>query len=156
MRREDREVTDGKRINEIILSCHCCRLGFYDDGDVYIVPLNFGYAEKNGKGTFYFHGAKEGRKIDLIAKIHSAGFELDTDFKINEGETACQYSARFLSVIGTGRVEFVEDRIEKESALQAIMLHNTGKAQWDFTDAMLDTVCVFKLKVEKVSCKEHL
>ena len=156
MRRKDREVTDNKKINDIISKCHCCRLGFCDDKEVYIVPLNFGFVETDGKRTFYFHGAKEGRKIDLISKTHSAGFELDTNYKLHEGDTACEYSASFLSVIGTGRVEFVEDREEKGAALQAIMFSNTGKSDWSFTDAMINSVCIFKLEVEKISCKEHL
>ena len=43
MRRKDREVTDEARIDEIISRCNCCRIGFNDSGEVYIVPLNFGY-----------------------------------------------------------------------------------------------------------------
>ena len=155
MRRQDREVTSEEKINEIIRRCHCVRLGFYDEGEVYIVPLNFGYDEGDGRRTFYFHGAKEGRKIDLIAKDHTVGFEMDTNYKLNEGETACDYSARFLSIIGTGRVSFVEGREEKAAGLQSIMLHHTGKDDWEFSEAMLNAVCVFKLDVEKISCKEH-
>lgn len=68
MRRKDREVTDPERIDAIIRACHCCRLGFYDNGEVYIVPLDFGYDEKEGKRTFYFHGAKEGRRMDCILR----------------------------------------------------------------------------------------
>ena len=64
MRRKNREVTDRARIEEIIRSCHVCRLGFVDDGRAYIVPMNFGYVEEDGKYVFYFHSAKEGRKID--------------------------------------------------------------------------------------------
>ncbi|MFR9159268.1 MAG: pyridoxamine 5'-phosphate oxidase family protein [Ruthenibacterium lactatiformans] len=56
-----------RKITQIIQTCHCCRLGFCDNGAVYIVPLNFGYAEENGKRVFYFHSAKSGRKLDLIA-----------------------------------------------------------------------------------------
>ena len=55
MRRTDREITDAEKITQIIQTCHCCRLGFCDNGAVYIVPLNFGYAEENGKRVFYFH-----------------------------------------------------------------------------------------------------
>ena len=44
MRRTDREITDAEKITQIIQTCHCCRLGFCDNGAVYIVPLNFGYA----------------------------------------------------------------------------------------------------------------
>jgi len=29
---------------------------------VYIVPLNFGFKSENGRRTFYFHGAKEGKR----------------------------------------------------------------------------------------------
>ena len=75
MRRNDREVTDIAKISDIISKCHCCRLGFYDAGKVYIVPLNFGYEETNGTWIFYFHGAAEGRKIDLIKQTHHAGFD---------------------------------------------------------------------------------
>jgi nitroimidazol reductase NimA-like FMN-containing flavoprotein (pyridoxamine 5'-phosphate oxidase superfamily) len=156
MRRKDREIMNNEKINEIISNCHCCRLGFYDDGEIYIVPLNFGYSEKDGNRTFYFHGAKEGRKIDLISKTHSVGFELDTNYKLNEGEIACQYSARFQSIIGTGYTSFIEDPVEKKAALQAIMLHNTAKDSWNFSDVMLNSVCVFKLEVKKLSCKEYL
>ena len=77
MRRTDREITDAEKITQIIQTCHCCRLGFCDNGAVYIVPLNFGYAEENGKRVFYFHSAKSGRKLDLIAGTPSVGFELD-------------------------------------------------------------------------------
>ena len=75
MRRTDREITDAEKITQIIQTCHCCRLGFCDNGAVYIVPLNFGYAEENGKRVFYFHSAKSGRKLDLIAGTPSVGFE---------------------------------------------------------------------------------
>ncbi len=156
MRRNDREILDGESIKSIISDCHCLRLGLYDEGEVYIVPLNFGYAEQDGKISFYFHGAKEGRKIDLISKTHRAGFEMDANYALNEGESACEYSARFRSVIGIGRVEFIEDAAEKEAALQAIMHQSTSKSGWSFSDAMLASVCVFKLEVEKISCKEHL
>ena len=109
MRRRDREVSDPAKIREIIAACHCCRLGFADGGKIYIVPLNFGYQEEDGQRTFFFHSAPEGRKIDLIEKTHCAGFELDTHYQLNSADTACAHSARFQSVIGSGRVEFVRE-----------------------------------------------
>ena len=59
MRRKDREVTDPKRIADVISRCSCFRIGFYDDGEVCIVPLNFGYEIKDDTYILYFHGAKE-------------------------------------------------------------------------------------------------
>ena len=61
MRRKDREITDSARIDAVIRGCDCCRLGFCDAGEVYILPLNFGYENREGKRTFYFHSAREGR-----------------------------------------------------------------------------------------------
>lgn len=156
MRRKDREVTDQQRIGEIIAACPCCRLGFCEEGKAYIVPLNFGYEEKDGGYVFYFHSAKEGRKIDLIRKTHYAAFEMDANMEVYGKDTACSYAARFQSVMGSGTVSFVEEKEEKLHALRAIMRHNTGKEDFDFEENMLCAVCVFKLTAEELSCKEHL
>lgn len=155
MRRKDREITDSAKIKEVIADCQCCRLAFCDREKPYIVPLSFGYTERDGKIVFYFHSAQEGRKIDLIRRTGYAGFEMDTHYKLNESETACGWSARFRSVIGGGRVSIVETEAEKREGLQVIMRHLTGKDQWEFEENMLKVVCVFKLEVEELSCKEH-
>jgi hypothetical protein len=155
VRRKDREVTDIVKIKEIIDNCHCCRLGFSDGGRVYIVPLNFGYEEKGGTITFYFHGATEGRKIDLIKKEGYAGFEIDTDYELKTANEPCGYTAKFSSVIGTGKVSIIEDIEEKKHGLKQIMCHNVGDKNWDFPLAMVNKTAVFKLETEEFSCKVH-
>lgn len=87
MRRKDREVTDEARIDEIISRCNCCRIGFNDSGEVYIVPLNFGYVKQDGRRTFYFHSAKDGRKIDLVKDGYEVGFEMDCGYELHPGES---------------------------------------------------------------------
>ena len=155
MRRKDREVTDFAKIENIISRCTCCRIGFQDDGEVYIVPLNFGYETKDDTYTFYFHGAKEGRKIDIMQKNPVVGFEMDTDYALKEADTACGYSARFQSIIGTGIVSIVSESDEKKLGLSLLMEHNAGKKNWTFDEKMMNAVAVFKLEVTKMSCKEH-
>lgn len=155
MRRKDREVTDPARISDIISRCVCCRIGFCDDGEVYIVPLNFGCEAKNDTYVFYFHGAKEGRKLDLIQKNPHVGFEMDTDYALHEADIACGYSARFQSVVGNGVMSMVSESAEKQRGLSLLMEHNTGKREWDFDEKALHAVSVFKLEVTKLSCKEH-
>lgn len=155
MRRNDREVIDQQKIESIISFCHCCRLGFYDNDGVYIVPLNFGYEKIGEKRIFYFHGAKEGRKIDLIKTGNPVGFEMDTNYKLHENENACGYSAGFQSIIGTGKIVLIEDLDEKIHALQQIMFHYTEKRDWEFPMEMLKNMSVFKLEVREISCKEH-
>ncbi len=156
MRRKDREVTDLTKICEIMKRCDCCRVGFCDEGQVYIVPLNFGYIQKEGNFVLYFHGAKVGRKASLIQKAPHVGFEMDTDHKLNEAESACDYSYRFQSIIGNGIICEIDDLEEKKQGLNCIMEHATGRQEWEYPENMLKGVGVFKLVVEELSCKEHL
>lgn len=158
MRRKDREVLDETKIDEFIRNCDCCRIGLYDkeNDEVYIVPLNFGYSNVNNKRVFYFHGAKVGRKIDLISKSSKVTFEMDSNHELIVGKRACNYSERFQCVMGTGLISFVKDNEEKALALNEIMFQNMGKKDWDFSEAMLNGVAVFKIEVTSLSCKEHL
>ena len=156
MRRKDREVTAPEKIADIIDRCVCCRIGFNDSGSVYIVPLSFGYERAGDTFVFYFHSAREGRKIDLIHTSPHVGFEMDTDYQLNEADMACGYSARFRSVIGNGVMSIVEDDAEKRRGLTLLMAHNTEKRDWPFDEKMLAAVMVFKLEVTTMSCKEHL
>ena len=155
MRRKDREITDDYQIDTIITSCNCCRLGFYDQDNVYIFPLSFGYEKKAGTRIFYFHSAKQGKKIQLMKTNPRVGFELDTGYRLQEGKTACEYSAGFQSIIGNGIVSMIHNDAEKKHALQCLMYQNTHKNHWEFSEKMIDTVCVFKMEVITLSCKEH-
>lgn len=158
MRRKDREVTDPIKIEDIIRRCTCLRIGFYDDGDIYIVPLNFGYEIKNDTYVFYFHGASKGRKADLIQKCPGVGFEMETNYAVyshSENDVACDCTARFQSIIGNGFVKTVTEYEEKIRGLKLLMEHNTGKQEWIFDEKMMGAVTVFKLEVTKMSCKEH-
>ncbi len=155
MRRKERAVTDAAKLEEIVQKCQCCRIGLADNGQVYIVPLSFGYVKENGQYTLYFHSAKEGRKMDLIRKSPEAGFEMDTDYALKTAGSACGHSAYFKSIIGCGRIYIVEDAEEKKLGLRAIMEHTAGTGDWEFTEKMLDAVCVLKLIVSEMSGKEN-
>ena len=158
MRRKDREVLDEIKIDEFIRNCDCCRIGFYDkeNDEVYIVPLNFGYSNIDNKRVFYFHGAKEGRKIELISKTKKVSFEMDSNHELIVGKMACNYSERYQSVMGIGIISFVEDKEEKAKALNEIMFQSTGEKDWEFLEPMLNGVVVFKIEVTSISAKERL
>jgi nitroimidazol reductase NimA-like FMN-containing flavoprotein (pyridoxamine 5'-phosphate oxidase superfamily) len=153
MRRNDREITDKASIEQFIAKEQIIRIAFYDNGDLYIVPLNYGYVYENDKYTFYFHGAKAGRKYELSKASPNVGFEIDGAYELLEADAACDYSAKFQSVIGTGRLSIIEDDEEKIKGLNALMNHISGKAKWDYSKEMVDAVAVFRLEVDKLSCK---
>ena len=72
MRRTDREVTDPAAVDAIIRESPCCRLGMRDGEGVYLVPMNFGFTNVEGRRTFYFHSAPEGHKIGLLRRAQTA------------------------------------------------------------------------------------
>ena len=156
MRRKEREVTDAAKINAVIDSCDCCRLGFVDGDEAYIVPVNFAMTEEEGKRVFYIHGAKEGRKAGLIRERGRCSFEMDTTHKVMTADTACDYSFLYQSVMGKGSIAFVEDVEKKAAALNLIMGHYSGKADWSFPEEMLKRTGLMRLEVDEISCKEHL
>ena len=152
MRRRDREITDKNAIAEFIAKEQILRIAFYDKGDIYIVPVNYGYSYDE-QYSFYFHGAKAGRKYELAKKKPTVGFEIDGNYMLIGSEVACGFSAAFQSVIGTGTLSLVEDNAEKINGLNTIMKQTTSKAEWNYSDEMLDAVAVFRLVVDKLSCK---
>lgn len=64
MRRAEKEITNRREIDSILLKATVCRIGFIDHETAYIVPLNFGYSDN----CLYFHSAPNGKKIDLLKK----------------------------------------------------------------------------------------
>ena len=105
MRRRDREVTDAEAIELFISKQQVIRIGFYDNGEVYIVPVNYGYELNDGAYTFYFHGAKAGHKIDSIKKHDKVSYcVFDAGFR-KEGEWALNVT----SVVVFGRISPLDD-----------------------------------------------
>ena len=153
MRRSDREITNKRAIEEFVAEEQILRIAFYDDGDIYIVPVNYGYLYENDKYSFYFHGAKAGRKYELSKSKPVVGFEIDGKYKLLENGMACDYSASFQSVIGTGRLQLVDDIEEKKMGLNILMKQITQRLEWTYDDKMLEAVAVFKIDVHKISCK---
>ena len=129
IRRKDREITDKKLIEEFLSSQKIIRLGFYDkvNDEVYVVPVNYGYIIENDNYIFYCHGGKGGRKYNLSKEGANIGFEIDGQYKLIEGEKACDYSAKYQSVIGNGKIKILEDLEEKKKGLNAIMKQAAGK-----------------------------
>ena len=153
MRRVNREIKDLNEIKKIVDGCKVLRIATKDEEGLYVVPLNFGYSCENGKFTFYFHSAKEGRKIDAFNADEQVAFEMDCEHKLVVAEKACGYSYKFASVIGTGTITFLEGK-EKLNALSILMKHQTGK-DFTFDEKMAKGVTVCSLIAESLTAKAN-
>ena len=98
---------------------------------------------------------KTSTKIGLLRRAQTAAFELDCGCAVTPGATACSHSANYRSVIGQGRVRFLETRMDKRAALTEIMRQNTGKDDWTFPDEAVDRVAVFALEVQTITAKQR-
>ena len=155
MRRTDREVTDMSEISGILDLCKTCHVAMQDTGELYLVPLSYGYELKDGCLTLYFHSAKEGRKLTIWQKNPDVCFEICCEGEPVQAEIPCNSGYYYSSVIGYGKVEFIEETEQKCEALSIMFAHQTGR--WiTFTEDQASTVCVYKIVSERFTAKRKL
>ena len=105
MRRTDRELTDREEIKRILEEAKVLRLGLKDGDYPYIVPLHYGYVYEGDVLRFYRHGAKAGKKYELVKADSHAFVELDCAVETTgEGDIACVYGANYASLMARGEV----------------------------------------------------
>ncbi len=149
MRRHEKEITATGELEQILWQGRFCHLAIADDPLPYLVPLNYGYQD----GSLYFHSAPQGRKIELLERHLRARFSVTIDLGIIEAERACSWGARFTSVVGSGRIEFVEDPQAKLSALHILMAQYSDQT-FHFEEAHVAATRMFKLVIESMSGKQ--
>jgi nitroimidazol reductase NimA-like FMN-containing flavoprotein (pyridoxamine 5'-phosphate oxidase superfamily) len=149
MRRIEKAVTSLAELEQILWQGKVCQLAIPDQPVPYLVPLNYGYRDE----VFYFHSAAEGRKIELLKSNPLVSFSVVIDLGVIEAEQACNWGARFRSVVGQGRVEFIEEMEQKRSALQLLMAQYSD-GEFDLPDAAVAGTTVFKLTIEQMVGKQ--
>ncbi len=154
MTRRERQVTDINDIIKILDKSKVVHLGMVDGDEPYVVPMNYGYTMEDGKLTLYLHGAKRGRKLDLIRANPKVFFEMCCDIVPFEGDVACKYGITYASVMGKGFAEIVEDTEEKKLALSVLMKTQTGK-DFKFEDKMTSIVTVIKINTVEYTAKHR-
>jgi hypothetical protein len=150
MRRNDKEITDQRIINDIFATAEVCRIAMVDNGEPYVVPLNFGYLDS----ALYVHSAAAGRKIDILKRGGRVCFEIESAAEITRHPEPCHWGARARSLIGYGRVEIITDLEEKKRGLDIIMAHY-GKTDPNVYDGkQLSAVVILRIWIESVTCKQ--
>ena len=152
LRRRDRQVNEKSEIEAIISRCDVCRIAFADNNIPYIVTMNFGFLPE--RQCFYFHSACEGRKINLIAKNNYVCFETDTDHALVEAEKSCDWGMKYSSVVGYGRLNIVDDGIERKTGLDIIMRHYSNRDYFDYNESVMEKVKILRLDIEDITGKK--
>ena len=149
MRRKDRQIDALEKIEAIISQARVCRLALHDQPAPYVVPMSFGYQDQ----VLYFHAAGAGRKLELLRQNPQVGFEISIDLgDVDGGEQGCEWSVNYRSVIGYGRVSFIDRLEEKRAALDRIMAQY-AQGTFRYPQASLEHTLVFQLAITSISGK---
>lgn len=152
MRRAEKAITDRAAMDEILRRAEVGRMGTCIGGVPYITPVNFAHRGDR----IYFHSALEGRKIDNIRANPVVCFEVDEPLgTVVTGESACQVSYSYRSVIIQGRARLVEDAAERDEALRLLLKKfEPRKTSIPFEPAVLSKTAVVEIKIEEICGKE--
>lgn len=150
MRRKDKEITDKAAIEKILNEAQDIRIAMVDDGEPYLVAMNYAYQD----GAIYMHSALEGRKIDILRKNNRVAFQADTNVGLVLSPQAHECTTRYKSVLGTGKAVLLEDREDKEKALNAIMFKHTGHHSHQYPDSVLNKTLVIRVDIDYITGKK--
>lgn len=156
MRRKDRAIEEREELLAVLRRAQVCHLAMNDvDGYPYVLPLNYGIEEKDGKVVLYFHSALAGKKLDLLARDSRAAFAASTKHQLQyfEEKGYCTYA--YESVLGRGRLHLLAEE-EKAAALDAIMAHYHPEGPAYYNPAAIPRTAVYALTVETMTGKRKL
>lgn len=152
MRKADREIKDFEEIKELLDECQTIRLAMHDEPYPYIVPLSYGWEERNRQIFIYFHCAKEGKKLDLITKNGNVCFEADclAGYK----STGHGVTADYRSLIAFGKAERVYGE-ELARGLELLLAHCHVEGYSARECAAMGITAVVRITVDGITGKRR-
>jgi len=150
MRKVDKEIKDKNMIKSILEEALVCRIALCDDNSPYIIPMNFGYKDN----YLYLHSAPEGRKIEILRKNNNICFEVDLKTELVTSENACKWGMKYLSVVGFGKAQIVNDIEEKKKALNIIMNKHSNESSFEYLEAAIKNVVIIKVRITELAGKK--
>ena len=150
MRRTDKEINDSQIIENILAESQVCRLGLVDDGEAYIVPVNYVFMD----GCIYIHSAAEGRKIEILKRNPKVTFEIEYSSQVIKSEIACRWGMKYRSIMGKGTIEIYYDIESKKKGFDILMKKYGAEFLAVYDEAALDKSILLKLKVESITGKQ--
>ena len=159
MRRQDREINDNSVILDIIHSLPIGHLAMNDAGKPYGVTMNY-LSELNvdRRVVLYFHGAKEGRKAEILSRDPHVYFFAERDDGpkvIVRPNGRKSVTNLYASVAGEGVMELVEEPDEKRRILLSMANAFSDEPFDSLPDAVVEMTAVWKLVLNRVTGKSN-
>lgn len=154
MTKRERQITDPVQIRHILDTAKVLHLGLAVNDEPYVVPMNYGYTEEEGKLVLYLHSALKGKKLDMMSANPNVFFEIECDRMPFEGKLPCQYGLVYSSIMGRGKARIIDDVEEKMKAMSVLMKTQTGK-DFTFNAQLVSIVAVIRIDVEEYTAKHR-
>ena len=159
MRRQDREIKDYSVILDIINALPIGHLAMNDAGKPYGVTMNyFSELDANRNTVLYFHGAKEGRKAEILSRDPHVYFfaERDNGPKVIVRPNGMRSVTNlYVSVAGEGVMEPVNAPNDKQRVLLAMANAFSDEPFDSLPDAVVEMTAVWKLVLNSVTGKTN-
>lgn len=149
-------IHDPAKISWILNQCNILHLGLTNKHGSYVVPVHYGFnQEDDGSFTLYIHGTGDGEKAAALDQGESVGFEVDHDHEhlVYTPPTPEEFNPAFMSVIGNGIPERVDDPQEKANALKVIIHHYVAKSPVAIAPDEVKDINVWKIKVTNATAR---
>ncbi len=155
MRVDKKKIRIAEVITGLLTDSPVGRLGTTSaDGYPMVKPLNFVY--KGGK--IYFHSAKEGEKMEDIARNNRVCFEIDFPIGfVKSTGTPCKADYLYQSVIIRGTAIVVDREDERIFALRGLMeKYQPDGGYGEFSEEKLAMTAVVRIDIEEMTGKQDL
>ena len=110
---------DRETIYQILDEALICHVGFVENGQPYVIPINFARVAD----SIILHGAKASRLLKHIESGHPVCVEVTIVGGLVLARSVFNHSVNYRSVVLFGKGRPVEDEQEKLSALKAVTEH---------------------------------
>ena len=153
MRRKDREILDTQFIDKILNDAVYGNLGLCDNGEPYVIPMNYAWSDNK----IWLHCANEGRKLDIMKVNSKVCFQVSGEAElIFSEEDACRSGMYYSSVIILGNASIIEEHEEKSAALEKLMQHFSKGFSHKFTQEETSRVTIISINPESITCKARV
>ena len=158
MRRKKRACSDPKQVLAAFSEACELTLALKDEPYPYAVTVNYAPLVQEDELYLLFHGAKAGRKYDLICHDPRCAFTITLRSQV-ELNARPQYSTNFFkSLSGEGTIKLLEGQAAFDACVQLMMHHGYHGDLTQLNEQIQSSLPVtqmFALHVERAGLKEH-
>jgi nitroimidazol reductase NimA-like FMN-containing flavoprotein (pyridoxamine 5'-phosphate oxidase superfamily) len=150
--RPNRELTSEADIQEILKKGKFVVISMCRDNEPYIVTLSYGFSPENN--TMYFHCAKQGMKLELIAFNPSVCATVIED----GGYVSDQCEHNYKTAVFRGTMSIVTDLDEKRYGMSVLVNHLESAPEAISrlllkSDEAFSRMDVLKLEIKQITAK---